>query len=138
MFRRPLALALASLVLLSLGGCGKAGRPAQPPDSVYPRIYPNPSAGMPTAVQQQEGRAMPPEWDQQDLKDRFTAGGSYIDPSTQVNPAQTQPTTNMLNTTTRTLGADPLTQGIGGQEQPSLLPTTQPTTSSTDEEETQQ
>ncbi len=131
--QRSLALAVAALVLLSLSGCGKAGRPLQPEGSVYPRTYPNPNAA-PAAAPQKEGRAIPPEWDQQDLKARFTPGGSYIDPSTQVAPSQVLPASNLPNTT-RATGSDPFTQGLGTSGQ-SPLPPTQPSWS-TDEEEQQ-
>jgi hypothetical protein len=135
MMRRPLALALATVVLLTLAACGKAGRPPQPPDSIFPRIYPSTSAG-PTTAQQKEGRAIPPEWDDQDLKARFTAGGSYIDPSTKVVPgAQILPASNLPNTT-RSPGSDPFSQGLGSSSQ-SPLPPIHPTSSS-DEEEQQQ
>lgn len=119
---RPSALALAALVLLSLSACGKAGRPLQPPGSVYPRIYPNPKA-TPATAEQKEGRALPPEWDQQDLKARFTPEGSYIDPSTQVAPSQTSPS---LPNTTRSVGSDPFAQGLGGggQAPTATAPTT--------------
>jgi hypothetical protein len=133
MICRPRALAVATLILLSLAACGKAGRPPQPPDSVYPRIYPDPSAG-PTAIQQKDGRALPPEWDQQDLNARFTPGGSYIDPSTKVAPgAQILPASNLPNTT-RSPGTDPFGLGIGSSSQ-SPLPPLQPSPSSDEEDQ---
>ncbi len=133
---RPLALALAALLLFSLSGCGKAGRPLQPADSTYPKIYPNPTATPPTAPQR-DGRALPPEWDQQDLKARFTQGGSYIDPSTQVAPGQIPLNSNLPNTT-RSVGSDPFSQGLVSTGQSPLPPVQPIPTPSTDDEDQRQ
>ncbi len=112
-------IVFAAVAVLALAGCGKAGRPLQPADSVYPKIYPNPQA-MPATAAQKEGRAIPPEWDQQDLKERFTSTGSYIDPSTKIAPGvQVMPASNLSNTITTPMGSDPLSQSIGSS---SVLP----------------
>lgn len=119
---QSMAVALAALVLLSLSGCGKAGRPVQPQDSVYPRTYPDPSSTSPTTAQQKDGRALPPEWDQQDLNARFTKDGSYIDPSVQVTPSQIPLNSNLPNTTTHSTSSDPFSQGIVNSGQSPLIP----------------
>lgn len=127
--RRLFAALAAALLVTSLAGCGKAGRPAQPPGSNYPRVYPNPALG-PTAATQKEGRALPPQWDQQDLKARTTPGGAYIDPSvraTEMNSlSRVQPGSNLPNSTTTQPGATPFDQGLGPSGS-SPLPPPQPT-----------
>ncbi|MTJ79849.1 MAG: hypothetical protein F8N37_02345 [Telmatospirillum sp.] len=131
--RRSLAVTVAALALLSLAGCGKAGRPQQPPDSVYPRIYPNP-ADTPATVEQKKGRAMPPEWDQKDLEERFTEKGSYIDPSTRVMPgSQMLPASSLPNTTVRSQ-SDPFSQSMGSS---STLPPVRSSSPSDTEDEQQ-
>lgn len=133
--RRPLTLLLAALAVASLASCGKAGRPPQPPDSIYPRIYPDPALG-PTTPQQKEGRALPPEWDQQDMNQRFTSKGTYIDPSTKVVPGTAVlPATNLPNSTT-SQGTDPFSKGIGAPTN-SPLPPIQPSTQPDQEEQPQ-
>lgn len=126
--RRLLTCFVATLALASLAGCGKAGRPVQPPDSQYPHIYPSPALG-PTPAKQKEGKALAPEWDQQDLKDRFSAGGSYIDPAVRATTLNTvgrvAPGANLPNSTT-VQGGDPMTQGLGASGS-SPLPPVQPT-----------
>jgi predicted small lipoprotein YifL len=112
--RTSLALALAASVLLSLSGCGKAGRPFVPPDAVT-RVYPNRDL-TPTSAEQKDGRALPPEWDQQDLQARFTPSGSYIDPSAKVvvgAPAANSPNGR------QTSGLDTFSKGL---ETPSPSP----------------
>ena len=122
--RRLIAIAIAAAALASLAGCGKAGRPQQPPDSTFQRIYPDPSSG-PAAAQQKAGRALPPEWDQQDLKNRFTANGSYIDPSTTaIQGNQIVPGSNLPNSFP-SLGNSPFDKGLGAPTQ-SPLPPVQP------------
>jgi hypothetical protein len=127
-------LAAVLVATLPLVGCGKAGRPQQPPDSVYPRIYPDPAQVLPSTVEPKTGKAPPPEWDQQDLKDRFTSSGSYIDPSTKAVPAsQITPGTTLPNTRT-TSNPDLFNQSMGSS---SVLPPVQPT-SPADVEDQQQ
>jgi hypothetical protein len=75
----PTVILLAA-VAVALTGCGKAGRPLEPEGSTYPKTYPNRKLG-PTPATQKEGKALAPEWDQEDLKEAFGPGGSYIDPS---------------------------------------------------------
>jgi predicted small lipoprotein YifL len=127
--RRLLALVITASVLLSLSGCGKAGRPLPPPDSVYPQTYPNRNL-TPSSVEQKEGRALPPEWDQQDLQARFTPDGSYIDPSAKVNQETQKPT----QPNAQIMGTDPFNKGMG-EPTPSPL---QPTSPSTSDGESQQ
>jgi len=115
--RHSLALVLATSLLLSLAGCGKAGRPVAPPDSVYPRIYPNKDL-RPSSIEQKDGRALPPEWDQQDLKDRFTKNGSYIDPSANVDPSTARSPTSA--TGSQIQGTDPFSKGLGSTSQSQL------------------
>jgi hypothetical protein len=70
--RRLIALSL----LLTLAACGKAGAPVVP-NSSFPHMYPNPKL-QPTqtaAPEDQPGMAA------QDGKAKFTAQGTYIDPS---------------------------------------------------------
>ncbi|PKU22019.1 hypothetical protein [Telmatospirillum siberiense] len=130
---RPLAVALAAIVLLSLSGCGKAGRPQQPPGSEYPRTYPDPSTS-PTSLQRKDGRTQPSDGSQQDQSARFTSGGSYIDPSAQVpSTPQILLNSNLPNTTSRTTSTDPFSQGINNSGQSALQP--QQTTPSSDEQE---
>jgi predicted small lipoprotein YifL len=118
---RRIAVTLAVAAIVSLAGCGKAGRPLQPPDSTFPQIYPSPSSG-PMAAQQKEGRALPPEWDQQDLKDRFTPNGSYIDPSTKViQTNQIVPGSNLPNSF-QSQGNTPFDKGLGAPSQSPLQP----------------
>lgn len=134
---RPMAvaLALATLLPLALDGCGKAGRPLQPPDSVYPRTYPNPNEGVP----QKKDGALPPEWDQQDMNARFTKEGSYIDPSAAVPQTNSIPLNSNLPNTTRASSTDPFSQGLSNSGQSSLpsnqAPPSDETTSPTDQEE---
>lgn len=133
--RRILAIVIAAVAVASLAGCGKAGRPVQPPGSNYPRVYPDPALG-PTSAQQKEGRAAPPEWDQQDLKDRFTPGGAYIDPSTKVVPGnQVLPASNLPNSTQTQSSSDIFSKGLAPTQSP--LPPVQPS-GPTEEEQPQQ
>ncbi|MDR3441157.1 hypothetical protein [Telmatospirillum sp.] len=118
---------LAAFAALALVSCGKAGRPLQPADSVYPRIYPDPQ-NTPATAAQKTGRALPPEWDQQDLKDRFTSNGSYIDPSTKVlQGSQNLPPAGLSNTTTS--GSDPFNQNLGSSTPSEPAPSSSPTDS---------
>jgi hypothetical protein len=128
-----LMTALAAILAVSLAGCGKAGRPLQPEDSIFPRLYPNP-ADTPANVKVKNGKVAPPEWDQKDLQDRFTAKGSYIDPSTKViSNSQLSGGSTLPNTTTSTGGSDVFSQGMGST---STLPPVQ-STSPTDIEDQQ-
>ncbi|HVI51621.1 MAG TPA: hypothetical protein VM661_10455 [Candidatus Sulfotelmatobacter sp.] len=82
-------LATAAVLLLTaaaLTGCGKAGRPVSPDPNPHPQNYPQVNA--PTqrvapveAKPNKDGKAIPPEWDQEDLNNAFTKDGAYIDPS---------------------------------------------------------
>ena len=124
---RLLSLLVAAAALASLAACGKAGRPVAPPDTQYPHVYPNPALG-PTAAKQKDGKALPPEWDQQDLKERFSPDGNYIDPAVRATTLNTLgrvlPGANLPNTTT-VQGGDPMTQGLGAPSS-SPLPPVQP------------
>lgn len=120
---------------LSLAGCGKAGRPQQPPGSQYPLIYPNPAAtpyGIPgkDATKQQ----VTPEA----AKGKFTANGAYIDPSTEVNPngAGIAPNSNLPNTRQET--NDLFSQGLGSPSQSPLRPVVPSDMDTSPDEEQQQ
>ena len=132
----PTILFLAA-VAVTLSGCGKAGRPVVPPDATYPRNYPSRALG-PTPATQKEGKALAPEWDQQDLKEAYSPGGSLIDSSMrQLNPALLgigAPTQNMPNTQPSQAGLSPFDQGLSPSNQTQLPPIetaipSQPTTS---------
>lgn len=122
---RPLTAGLLlACTAVALAGCGKAGRPIAPPDSVYPRQYPDPDLS--------KSRAMAPEWDKEDLEQAKPQGvpkqpkAIYIDPSVG-QPAGTQkaPMNGPRGTTTVT--GDPLLQGLGGPgNMDQALPPVQP------------
>ena len=91
-FRPRPALLLALLAALPLAGCGKAGRQPAPPGAYYPQAYPSGNKPAGTVMEgpipanpPQQGRALPPEWDQQDLRSLTAKDGTYLDPSTR-NP----------------------------------------------------
>jgi len=85
---RPTRLAATAAILLSvavLTGCGKAGRPISPDPVPHPQDYPkvnspNKSEPIP-AKPNKDGKAIPPEWDQEDMNKAFTKDGAFIDPS---------------------------------------------------------
>ncbi len=125
---RP-ALLLALLAALPLAGCGKAGRPLAPPGAYYPQAYPAGNKPAGTAVQApvpanppQAGRALPPEWDQQDLQSLKAKDGTYLDPSVR-NPRvdlggllqQQQATSRTTISNGNPLQSNPIGQpGVGG------------------------
>lgn len=82
---RLAAFATVILASLALAGCGKAGRPLSPDSTPHPQDYPKiepESHKQPIpAKPNQDGKAMPPEWDPDDLKKAFTKDGAFIDPS---------------------------------------------------------
>lgn len=108
--------AVLAVAAVALGACGKAGKPMTPADSQYPRTYPQQAS--PTAAKQRDGRALPPEWDQQDLDEAKRAGQVFVDPSVRQQQLS-QPLHG-------TVGATPLDQGIGAAPRPSPLPPVQP------------
>ena len=84
--RRPLTAVLIAVGVCGLlAGCGKAGRPLAPADSTFPQTYP--------ARDLVPKSALPPEWDQDDMKQAYPNGAPehggpvaakshYIDSST--------------------------------------------------------
>ncbi len=124
---RKLIIALvAASALAPLAGCGKPGRPQAPPDTVYPRVYPNPALG-PTQPQPQ---AQPQAQQQQPQpkEGQLTPSGTYIDPSVRATilDAQTRvlPGSNLPNAQPST-GNSPFDQGLGAPTM-SPLPPVQP------------
>ncbi len=117
---------LAVSLVLALAACGKAGSPTVPGSS-FPHSYPD------TKLSPTQTVAPAPPEDQQgmqgDDKAKFTAKGSYIDPSVKATELQrsavapgatlpyTQTTTPGNNTpfnqTLGVSGASPLTPNIG-------------------------
>ncbi|HLN23104.1 MAG TPA: hypothetical protein VK558_03885 [Patescibacteria group bacterium] len=137
MRRLVTTVTLLAAVAITLSGCGKSGRPVTPPDATYPRTYPSRALG-PTPATQKEGKALAPEWDQQDLKEAYGPGGSYIDSSMrQLNPALLgigAPTQNLPNTQPSQAGMTPFDQGLNPSNPTPLPPVestfpTQPTPS---------
>lgn len=85
---RPSRFTAAAMLLLAaaaLSGCGKAGRPESPDPVPHPQVYPkvqSPSGqAAPVPAKPHDGKALPPEWDQDDLNKAYTKDGAYIDPS---------------------------------------------------------
>jgi len=82
---RLAAFATVVLASLTLAGCGKAGRPISPDQTPHPQLYPKvepQSHQQPVpAKPNPDGKAMPPEWDQDDINKAFTKDGAFIDPS---------------------------------------------------------
>ena len=82
---RLAAIATVVLASLALAGCGKAGRPLSPDPIPHPQLYPqvapqNQKQPIP-AKPNQDGKAMPPEWDPDDITKAHTKDGAFIDPS---------------------------------------------------------
>lgn len=80
---RLAAFAVVVLAAVALSGCGKAGRPLSPDPTPHPQDYPKVGpAGQPVpAKPNKDDKAMPPEWDQEDLQKAYTKQGAFIDPS---------------------------------------------------------
>lgn len=123
--RRLLIPFVVAAAVASLAGCGKAGRPVQPPDSQYPHIYPNPNLG-PSQTPQTKAQ---PEQAPPSVEPRFTPGGSYVDPSVRATlntPGAVQPGSNLPNSRTLT-GNNPMEQGLGAPSMSPLPPFEPPT-----------
>lgn len=134
---RLLGTAFAFSLVLTLAACGKAGSPTVP-GSAFPHPYPDPKlsptqTAAPTAPEDQPGM-------QGDDKAKFTAKGSYIDPSVKdtelrrntVAPGSTLPFTQTTDPSTNT----PFNQTLGVSGASPLGSTTG--TTQQDEEQTPQ
>ena len=84
--RQTLTLSLILALTIGLGGCGRAGKPLQPPNAFYPRTYPD-AKQIPTQAREVDGKALPPEWTKEDL-DEAARKGTYVDPSVNLQQIQ--------------------------------------------------
>jgi len=106
---------LAFALVLTLAACGKAGSPVVPGSS-FPHPYPDPKLSPtqraePAAPEDQAGM-------QGDDKAKFTAKGSYIDPSVkgiELSRSAVAPGSTLPYTQTTTPGNDtPFNRSVGG------------------------
>lgn len=135
--RLLIPICCAMSLVLTLAACGKAGAPVVPGSS-FPHNYPSPKLSptqttAPTAPEDQPGM-------QGDNKAKFTAKGSYIDPSVKdtellraaVAPGSTLPYTQTIDPNTNT----PFNQTLGSPGASPLGSTTG--TTQQDDEQTPQ